>query len=145
MSAARLEGYRTACRAAGLRDDPMLIASGDFSFESGRVAAEALLALPHPPSAVVASSDQMALAAVQVAKARGLVVPDDLSVVSFDDSPLARFSTPPLTAIVQPIAAMTARAAELLIVGAPGDPEADARSVLPFTLAVRDSTAAPPP
>jgi LacI family transcriptional regulator len=143
LSAARLEGYRQAMRDAGLPQDATLVARGDFSFGSGRVAAETLLALPEPPTGIVASSDQMALATVQVATAQGMSVPGDLSVVSFDDSPLARFSTPPLTAIVQPIAAMTARAAELLIVGSAGEGDGAERSVLPFALAARDSTAAP--
>lgn len=143
LSAARLEGHRTAIRRAGLPDDPDLIAEGDFSYESGLRAAEALLSLAQRPSAIVASSDQMALAAIQVAGARGLAVPRDLSVLSFDDSPLARFSTPPLTAIVQPIAAMTARAAELLILSKTDEGASDGRSVLPFDLAVRDSTAPP--
>lgn len=144
LSAARLDGYRRAVAAAGLADDPALVAPGDFGFEAGRRASEALLALAAPPTAIVASSDQMALAAVQVAKERGLDVPGDLSVVSFDDTPIVRFGTPPMTAITQPIAAMTSRAAELLIAATAGEPAPDARSVLPFALAVRGSTAPPP-
>lgn len=143
LSAARLEGYAQAVRDAGLADDPALVAPGDFGFESGRRASEALLALAEPPTAIVASSDQMALAALQVAKERGLSAPRDLSIVSFDDSPIARFSAPPLTAISQPIAAMTARAAELLIAATAGEPPPGQRSVLPFDLAVRGSTAPP--
>lgn len=143
LSAARLDGYRRAVGEAGLADAPLLVAPGDFSFASGRRASEALLALPEPPSAIIASSDQMALAAVQVARERGLAVPEDLSVVSFDDSPITRFSTPPLTAICQPIAAMTARAAALLIAATAGESAPAERSVLPFDLAVRGSTAPP--
>lgn len=143
LSAARLEGYRDAMRAAGLPDDPALAAAGDFGFESGRRAAAALLTLAERPSAIVASSDRMALATIEVARERGLRVPDDLSVVSFDDSPMARFNVPPLTAVRQPIAAMAARAAELLIAATTGGAEPDEPSILPFELAVRGSTAAP--
>jgi LacI family transcriptional regulator len=143
LSGARLDGYRAAMRAAGRPDDPALVAAGDFSFESGLRAARLLLTRPQPPSAIVASSDQMALAAVKVAGERGLAVPADLSVVSFDDSPMARFSVPPLTAIRQPIAAMAARAAELLIAATTGEEPPAEPSILPFELAVRGSTARP--
>ena len=149
LSAARLEGHARIVREFGLSNDSALIAPGDFSFESGRLAAEALLALAEPPTAIVANSDQMALAVLDVARARGLSVPADMSVISFDDSPVARFSAPPMTAITQPVAAMTARAAELLIAAtAPAtstttEPAPDGPSILPFALAVRGSTAPP--
>jgi LacI family transcriptional regulator len=143
LSAARLRGYEQAVAEAGADADPALVARGDFGFESGLAAAEQLLSLDRPPTAVVASSDQMALAAVQAAQARGLSVPGDLSVVSFDDSPLARFTAPALTAICQPIAAMTARAAERLIAATAGEAPPATRDVLPFSLAVRASTAPP--
>jgi LacI family transcriptional regulator len=73
----------------------------------------------------------------------GLDVPGDLSVVSFDDTPTVRMSVPPLTAIAQPIAAMTARAAELLIAAKAGELPSEGRVQLPFELIVRDSTAPP--
>ena len=143
LSAERLRGHEEALRAGDVPSPPELIAPGDFSHASGRRAAAALLALNDPPSAIVASSDQMALASVQVAKERGLTVPGDLSVVSFDDSPVVRFSVPPLTAITQPIAAMAARAASLLIASSSGEAAPTEPSVLPFDLAVRGSTAPP--
>jgi LacI family transcriptional regulator len=144
LSADRLEGFRRAIRQAGLNDDLSLVAPGDFTFQSGIAATNRLLDLPDPPTAIVASSDQMSLAALEVAKERGMEVPRDLSVVSFDDTPIVKFSTPPLTAIHQPISEMTARAAKLLIdfkqdEGAPKDTE-----ILPFQLIVRGSTAPPP-
>ena len=142
LSGARLEGYRAAVRAAGLGEDTSLVARGDFTFASGVEATKMLLALDEPPTAILASSDQMSLAALHVARSQGLDVPHDLSIVSFDDTPIVKFSVPPLTAIRQPIAAMTARAAVLLIRASNGEPPDDAPSVLPFDLIVRESTAA---
>lgn len=141
LSEARLNGYRAAMRAAGLGDDPRLVGRGDFSFGSGLAAAEALCALDDPPTGIIASNDQMALATLHVAKARDLAVPEDLSIVSFDDTPVVRFSVPPLTAINQPIAAMTAHAAELLIQAKSGATEFESPCILPFELVVRGSTA----
>ncbi|TFI59725.1 LacI family DNA-binding transcriptional regulator [Sphingomonas parva] len=143
LSVKRLVGYRSAMRGAGINTRD-LVAEGDFTFESGVKGSEALLGLGEPVTAILASSDQMALAALNVARARGLEVPRDLSVVSFDDTPIVRFCAPPLTAIRQPIAPMTATAAELLIRAANGDEIEDGPHVLPFELIVRESTAAPP-
>src|SRR5690606_22454926 len=100
---ARLEGYRQAVRDAGLGEDEALIGRGDFSYESGLGATEALLDLSDPPTAIVASNDQMALAALRVAEGRGMTLPGRLSVVSFDDTPIIRFKD--VTAVVQPVAA----------------------------------------
>jgi LacI family transcriptional regulator len=143
LSGARVEGYRRALRIAGLAVDPALVAGGDFTFASGTAATRDLLALDERPTAIVASSDQMSLAAMQVAQSSGLRVPRDLSIVSFDDTPIVKFSTPALTAIRQPIAPMTACAAEMLIRAANGEPVADTRRTLPFELIVRASTIAP--
>jgi len=140
LSGARLEGWRRAMRAAGLKDADELIGRGDFTFASGITAASQLVSLADPATAILASNDQMSLATLHVAEARGLSVPRDLSIVSFDNTPVARFSVPPLTAIAQPIAAMTARAAELLIEAKQGKPDPEQPSVLPFELVVRAST-----
>jgi LacI family transcriptional regulator len=140
LSAARLEGWRRAMRAAELEDVEELIGRGDFTFDSGIAAATQLLSLADPATAILASNDQMSLATLHVAEARGLSVPRDLSIVSFDNTPVVRFSVPPLTAIAQPIAPMTARAAELLIEAKQGKPDPEHPSVLPFELVVRAST-----
>ena len=142
LSKDRLRGYEEAVRAAGLHD-PKLVARGDFTFRSGVDATKRLLDLAEPPTGIVASSDQMSLAALEVAKSRGLQVPENLSIVSFDDTPIVKFSTPPLTAIRQPIAPMAARAAELLIEANGGDHSSDTVSMIPFELIVRGSTARP--
>ena len=143
LSAARAEGYRRAVSSLGLDADEDLLAAGDFTFESGLVAAETLLDLPSPPTAIIASSDQMALAAATVAERRGLRVPSSLSLVSFDDTPIVRFHKPPLSAVVQPIAAMTSAAADLLIRAKNGEPDLPDRCVVPFRFAARRSSGPP--
>jgi LacI family transcriptional regulator len=143
LSAERLEGYRQAMRTAGL-EQYSLVAHGDFTFGSGEEATKGWLALAHPPTGIVASSDQMSLAALAVAKACNVEVPGQLSIVSFDDTPIVKFSTPPLTAIRQPIAEMAARAAELLIDANRHEAHSDETDILPFELIVRGSTAPPP-
>jgi LacI family transcriptional regulator len=144
LSGARLEGYRSALRNAGIADDEALVGRGDFTFASGAKATRQLLALKRRPTAIIASSDQMSLAALQVAQSQAVDVPRDLSIVSFDDTPIVKFSTPPLTAIRQPIAEMAACAADLLIRCANGETVPDTPNVLPFQLIVRGSTAPPP-
>ena len=141
LSARRLEGYRALIAERGLDAGDDLVRQGDFSFASGERAMEELLALPQPPTAIIASSDQMALGALHVAHRERVDVPGDMSLLSFDDSPVLRFSVPPLTAIKQPVAAMTARAATLLIEAASGKMEAIAPHVIPFDLTIRASTA----
>ncbi len=141
LSGARLNGYRAAMDDAGL---PPMAEPGDFGFESGRAAARRLLGRAEPATAIVASSDRMALACVAVASERRLDVPGDLSVVSFDDTPLARFSHPPLTAIDQPIAAMSARAADWLMTDGQDEAAPPASETVPFELVVRESTGPAP-
>lgn len=144
LSGARLDGYRKALGMAGLPDDPALVGEGDFTYGSGAAAARALFSLDHRPTAVIASSDQMALATLDIARERGLHVPDDLSIISFDDTPVVRFCHPPMTAITQPVSAMTAEAASLLIRAKSGEADLPKSRLLPFDLAVRESTAPPP-
>jgi LacI family transcriptional regulator len=142
LSGWRVDGWRGAMAAAGLATDGLL-AEGDFGYASGRDAASRLLAAPYPPTAIIASNDQMALATLEVARDRGLDVPFDLSLVSFDDTPIARFAHPPLTAVVQPIAQVTARAVELIIAARAGQAPPDGPEVVRADLVVRGSTAPP--
>lgn len=141
LSGWRVDGWRAAMAEAGLSVEGLL-ATGDFSRESGRAAAPHLL--DAGVTAIIASNDQMTLGALEVARERGLTVPGDLSLISFDDTPIARFNHPPLTAITQPIAEVTARAVELIIaVRAGQEAVPDGPVVVPATLAVRESTAVP--
>ena len=141
LSGWRTQGWRSAMAANGLVAD--LLAAGDFGYDSGRAAAERLLASADPPTAIIASSEQMAIATLDAIRARGLEVPGDVSLVSFDDTPIMRFTHPPLTAVVQPIAEVTARAVELLIAAQGGGEREGAPVVVPARLTVRESTAAP--
>lgn len=114
LSVWRVEGWRQAMASAGVADESLCVA-GDFSYQSGASATRMLLQRPEPVTAIIASNDQMALAALDTAKASGLQVPDDLSIISFDNSPAVSFTQPALTAIDQPIAATFSKAVELLI------------------------------
>ena len=141
LSRRRRDGWRDAMAAAGLPTDD-LFAAGDFGYDSGVAAANLLLDRVLVPTAIIASSDQMTLAALDTAVQRGLSVPRDLSLVSFDNTPVVRFSEPQMTAIDQPIAATFAKAVELLIVNGAAPPP-DQPVVISGSLIIRGSTAPP--
>lgn len=138
LSGWRVDGWKAAMAEAGLATDNLL-AEGDFSYPSGESAARQLLGAADPPSAVIASNDQMALATLQVARVLGLRVPDDLSVISFDNTPLVHFTQPPLTAIDQPIAATASKAVELIIAAQKGEKLPKALTVISADLVERGS------
>ncbi|RZA15040.1 MAG: LacI family DNA-binding transcriptional regulator [Lysobacteraceae bacterium] len=97
----RLAGYREGLRRAGLRLDPALVVDGEFSYESGYAAANALLDLDRPPTAIFAANDDMAAGAICAICERGLSVPKDVSVCGFDDTPIAHQIYPALTTVRQ--------------------------------------------
>jgi len=130
-SESRLNGYREAMKNAEIEVDQNWQQPGDFSFESGVKASANLFSLNNRPTAIIASNDEMAFAVLHQAAKLDISVPDALSVVSFDDTPGVRFSVPPLTAIRQPIAAMTKRAASELIKNG-SELNAGAEIILPF-------------
>jgi LacI family transcriptional regulator len=140
-SRARLDGYRAALEAAGLPLADELIQPGDFYHESGLEGARALLALEERPTAIFASSDQMAFGAYEAVRQAGLRVPDDVSVIGFDDLPEARWSSPPLTTVRQPLTEMGLLAARTVLRLAQGEPVETPRVELATDLVVRDSTA----
>ncbi|NBC35813.1 substrate-binding domain-containing protein [Novosphingobium sp. FSY-8] len=110
----RLAGYRAALAQAGLAVDPTLEAQGDFTYRSGLAASARLLDAANPPSAIFACNDDMAAATLAMAHARGLMVPRDLTVCGFDDTPMATTIWPELTTIRQPIRDMARSAVEML-------------------------------
>ncbi|WP_421838101.1 LacI family DNA-binding transcriptional regulator [Novosphingobium sp.] len=140
LSGWRVDGWKAAMTEAGLPTDGLLQA-GDFTYASGESAALALLALREPPTAIIASSDQMALATLEVARRSGLAVPRDLSIISFDNTPMMQFTQPQLTAIDQPIAATASKAVELIIAAQKGDVLPAALTVIPASLVERGSVA----
>jgi LacI family transcriptional regulator len=141
----RVETFQATMEAAGLPVPDERIYKGDFTFEAGVAGAEALLDLAEPPTAIMASNDQMALGAVSVAQARGLAVPGDLSILSYDDTIGVRLSVPSLTAVRQPVAKMAEKAADMLIVAsAAGEKQIAGNTLVPFELMVRASTGPAP-
>ncbi|MEQ1498830.1 MAG: LacI family DNA-binding transcriptional regulator [Novosphingobium sp.] len=140
LSGWRVDGWQAEMAAAGL-DCTGLLAPGDFSYGSGEAAALALLNLQQPPSAIIASNDQMALAALEMARQRGISVPDELSLISFDNTPLVHFTQPPLTAVDQPIAATASKAVELIIAAQKGDAAPIALTVIEGAIVERGSVA----
>ncbi|MGB3377237.1 LacI family DNA-binding transcriptional regulator [Allopontixanthobacter sediminis] len=113
-SGQRLEGYRAAMNEAGLEISDSLIAQGQFTYRSGMTAAERLLSVDRPPTAIFASNDDMAAATVAMAHRRHLDVPNDITVCGFDDTELASSIWPELTTIRQPIREMTAQAVAMI-------------------------------
>jgi LacI family transcriptional regulator len=142
LSAWRIDGWRRALGDHGIPSEGLLEV-GDFGYESGTRAARALLDRNPDLTAIIASSDQMALAALEVARDRGLNVPRDLSLISFDNTPIVRFSQPPLTAIDQPIAETVSRAVEQLIARGE-DSDSDKVIEVAAALVERSSTAPAP-
>ena len=140
-SRARADGYRSALEREGIRFDPDLLRSGDFRHEGGFGRGSELLDLADPPTAIFAGSDQQAFGVYEAARQHGLRVPQDLSVVGFDDLPVARWVSPPLTTVRQPLAEMGLAAAQMLGELIDGLPLPSTRVELATELIVRESTA----
>ncbi|GAB7049939.1 LacI family DNA-binding transcriptional regulator [Catenuloplanes indicus] len=140
-SRARLDGYRAGLEAAGIEVADELLFQGDFYHESGFAGGAAMLELDDPPTAIFAASDQMAFGVYEAVRRRGLRVPDDISVVGFDDLPEARWASPPLTTVRQPLAEMGLLAARTVLRLAQGEDIETPRVELATHLVVRDSTA----
>lgn len=143
-SLARVDGYRSAMNAAGLPIDPAWVRFGNFHVDGGRAVAHELLELPHPPTAIFAGSDLQALGVFESARERGRRIPQDLSVVGYDDIALAQWVSPRLTTIHQPLRRMGAEATRIVIqAGRNEAPSLTPRLDLATHLVVRDSTAPP--
>jgi len=137
----RVAGYQDALNQAGIEADPALVCHGDFSLKAGDDGAAAMLALPDRPTALFCENDEMAIGALKRIRQSGLRVPEDISLVGFDDIPFAAYCDPPLTTISQPAEAFGQRAVELLIALIEKKPLAERHVVLPFELTLRESTA----
>jgi DNA-binding LacI/PurR family transcriptional regulator len=140
---ARLDGYRSAMRAAGLPVGAELVVHADLTREDGCEAARSLLALPERPTAIFAANDLQALGVYQAAREAGLRIPDDLSVVGFDDLPVVAWVDPPLTTVHQPLTEMAVAATELALTLGRGERAPQAGLEIATTLTVRGSTAPP--
>jgi LacI family transcriptional regulator len=140
-SAERFAGYQRALAEAGVPLNEQLIKRGDFQFESGQKAARELLILEDRPTALFACNDLMAIGAISTAVSLGFCVPNDLSVVGFDDIRLASVYNPALTTVVQPKYEMGVVATEMLLERVRDPQILPRRRVLDTSLVVRLSTA----
>ena len=142
-SRARLDGYRAAMDAAGVPVDAELVRYGNFHVQDGIRQGAALLRLADRPTAIFAGNDLQALGVYQAAREARLHIPEDLSVVGFDDLPVAPWVGPPLTTVRQPLIQMAMAAARLVLRLADGEAPSQARVELATELVVRESTAPP--
>lgn len=140
----RVLGYRDALAAAGLPFDETLVAQGDFLEPRAHLATLQLMRQAAPPTAIFASSDLAAFGVMRAARELGMRVPDDLSVVGFDDIPEASYVGPPLTTVIQPLREMGRAGVRRLAELVRDQTEPAMRMILHTTLMVRGTTAPPP-
>jgi DNA-binding LacI/PurR family transcriptional regulator len=141
---ARLEGYRDALREAGIVEDPALVERvPDWGVESGYTATERLLARGTPFTAILAHSDLIAVGAIRRLRSEGLHVPEDVSVIGYDDLPIAAYVDPPLTTVHQPMREVGEFAAGLVLDRIAGVERDSGPYLLPASLVIRESTAPP--
>jgi LacI family repressor for deo operon, udp, cdd, tsx, nupC, and nupG len=139
----RHQGYLQALRRTNLTMNPAYRVFGDFTFESGAKGIQQLLELPTPPSAVFCHNDMMAIGAIQEAKRLGLRVPQDLSVVGFDDIKFAQYCDPPLTTVAQPKYEIGRQAMLMMLEVLRGNDVHAGSRLLETKLVIRESVAAP--
>jgi DNA-binding LacI/PurR family transcriptional regulator len=142
-SRARVDGFRAAMDEAGVPIDSSLVSHGAFQVDEGIATGRALLTRPDRPTAIITGNDLQALGVYQAAREARLHIPEDLSVVGFDDLPVARWVGPPLTTVRQPLIEMAEAAAELVLALARGEEPAQTRVELATELVIRESTAPP--
>lgn len=136
----RLQGYRDGLAEVGLPYDPELVLEGDFTQPTGFRLGRALLEMHEPPTAIVASNDMMAFGVMDAAKASGLAIGPDISIVGFDDISMASQVYPALTTVRQPMADMGEAAIEMLTTILEGRTPLTLRRELPTELIIRSST-----
>jgi DNA-binding LacI/PurR family transcriptional regulator len=144
-SRARMDGFRAAMDEADVPIDPSLVSHGAFQVDEGIARGRALLARPDRPTAIITGNDLQALGVYQAVREARLHIPEDLSVVGFDDLPVARWVGPPLTTVRQPLVEMAEAAAELVLDLADRAEPPQMRVELATELIVRESTAPPKP
>ncbi len=142
-SRARVSGFRSAMDAAGIPVQEDIIYTGNFHREDGVRRGLELLSRPNPPTAVFAGSDLQALGVYEAARSLGYRVPDDLSIVGYDDLQIAQWAGPPLTTVRQPLIEMAQQAAQLVLRLRNGIHSGSMRVDLATSLVVRSSTSAP--
>lgn len=139
----RLEGYKSALRVHHIPEDPALIYEGTFFQPDGYAGASALLDLSQPPTAIFASNDAMAMGVMDAVRSRGLHIPEDISILGFDDVPQAALVRPALTTVHQPLEQMGRVATQMLLDRLKNPQQEVNRIELPTELIVRGSTTSP--
>ena len=139
----RLNGYRAALAAYNITLDEQLIFEGDFTQSCGYVGTNYLLDLPNPPTAIFASNDVSAMGVMEAVRSRHLNIPADISVIGFDDIPIASVLTPQLTTVRQPLTDMGQLATQLLLDLVHNPDEKQSSIILPTELIIRNSTEPP--
>ncbi len=140
---ARLAGYRAALDAAGIPIDPVLIRPGTFLFAAGYEQTNALMALPEPPTAIFSANDMQALGAYQALREHSIAVPEQMSIIGFDDEPAASLVYPALTTIYQPLEEMARIATKMLLQLIDGEALDSSRVEVATSLVIRASCAPP--
>lgn len=139
----RLRGYKHALAESGMACDERIIVSSGFTKEDGKEAAFKLLDSPEPPTAIVAGNDLLAIGVMLAAKERGITIPDQLSVIGYDNTILAEITTPSLTTINQPISEMGRQVMDLLFQEITGAKKLKKRIVMAPELVIRESVKPP--
>ncbi len=145
FSQARLHGYRAALEKASVEPTDRYVIYGDHDYDSGVVGGGQLLDLAEPPTAIFAATDECAAGVIEAARLRGRRVPQDLSIVGFDDAPISRILSPPLTTVRQPLREMGRVALSMAVALTRGDRLDSHHVELATELVVRHSTTGLPP
>lgn len=140
LQADRFAGYREGLAAAGIAFDPALVVEGNLTRMGGYRAAQQLLALPQPPTAIIGVNDLTAIGAMRAARERGLVIGRDLAVAGFDGTEDAEHADPPLTTLNQPVYDIARQLVKMLLALITGEPLAERKVVLRPQLIIRAST-----
>lgn len=142
-AAERRRGFEAALAEAGIDLPRSLIAEGNYTFESGVSAADRLLDITPRPTAIFASNDEMAAGVMHAARRRGLAIPEDLSIIGFDDTPIAAHIWPPLTTVRWPIVSMARAATLKLLAGVSGKDGGEQPALFLSSLICRASVVPP--
>jgi LacI family repressor for deo operon, udp, cdd, tsx, nupC, and nupG len=143
LTADREAGYRQAMDTAGLPVDPNWVVEGQLSIDGAIAATRRLLELAERPTAIFCANDEMAMGCLHALRTAGIRVPEEMSVVGFDDTRYARITNPPLTTVRQPVRRIGERVMERLLLEIDGE-RASGGEILPHELVIRESAAPPP-
>lgn len=135
----RLEGYKAALSAHGIPFQPELVVTGFFRYSTGLQAAQTLLSLEQPPTAIFAANDHSAFGAIEAIRSRELSIPEDISIIGFDDVPEAQHLIPPLTTVRQPLEQMGQVAVKMLLERIEDQSTVPQQAMLATQLIIRDS------